>query len=338
MPDGIHSQSAFDDANQVPLFQEVLVELRRHPKLRDISIVMYRRAETDFRQSNMMSNPFWHWTFHDNGNYMLDFGGFRNLRSLHLLGVPLGTASEMVRVHQLVSTLLRSPNLTELSLGFSRIQYQQMFLPLLWNAYERAGGRPLALKHLYFCEGYHFAPHGLPPPPPWPPLSELSRLCNLEGIQTLAVQHNTATPHPMLRGALPLNDGPAYFPGHSLSIRRFSAQFLDFDMLRFIRDTGNNCTLPVDFLSELHFMECPYMPGMRHYLVLNENKRKYWPRAFSVEEFNGYGSRVSIMRNMIREIYEWKGLERLHLALELSVIDERVSLILFSCSVDSFPL
>ncbi|RJE26346.1 hypothetical protein PHISCL_01319 [Aspergillus sclerotialis] len=314
---------ALDPFNQIPLFQEVLAQLRGHHRLRDIFIVVYKNAGADFQHITYgIYRPLHHWTCYDPGTFMLDFGGFQNLRSLALIVTPLEAAGVKILADQLVSTLMRSPNLTLLDIGFSSIQHQQLLLPTLWLSYESTGGRPLPLKdiHLHECDPY--GSNQTMPSEAWACVSGLSRLCNLEGLQGIAVERSP------LSGITPLSDRPVCLPRFTHSIRKFRTRSLDSDMLGLIEETGNDCTLPMDFLSELHFEQCKYMAGMAQHLVLDENKRSYWPRVFSVEVFNpalvnGHITPPHVMRDMIHEIYGWKGLKRLQLPLELDCFQER---------------
>lgn len=82
MPNQIHDRTNLGTINEVPLFQEVSETLRGHNLLRDISIVMYSKAELDFEYILYKTGPpIWHWS---------DYFGYHSRKKSWVAGVEAG--------------------------------------------------------------------------------------------------------------------------------------------------------------------------------------------------------------------------------------------------------
>jgi hypothetical protein len=306
--------------NNVPLFNDTLAQLRRHTQIRSLSITMHKDICVDIHR-NAWATPFLsHWTDHVACELILDVGGFRNLTSLYLGNIAHGRHGFSTLVDQLSSTLVASPKLRDLALGLHHGSETVQFITSLCEAYKTAGGKPKLLENLHLGHWrYGNNPLSITSRPI---VRELSQLCDPVSIEFLSLFNE-------LKNWPPRSDWDASFEARSLrphfgmSIRRYAGLEINDDMLSLLNKIGNDSTLPPHFMSEMHFRVWLFYPGYSEELDFDEHKRTYWPKCFSIEKF--IPVRAADRHRMFRKIQQWKGLERLHLPLDLTIRDDRVS-------------
>lgn len=325
-----------ESTNELPLFNIVMTHLRRLQKLRSLTIVMHKSAAEDIRnKGNPMSEMFW-------GRYVgsdlnLDLGGFRNLKTLRLLGIARRAGGSQTLAYQIATTLLASPNLQDFAIGLCE-DYQlgrfYFFLDQLSQHYNALGGRQLPLKRLRICsrcdtydsDGAH---DGRPPFS-----SDMSSFCDLARLETLGLWDGWSTrnlPGRISEWNLQASVDSSMHINLIQSVRKFETIFLDDTMLSIIHTVGNDASLPPHFMSEIYISNIIYRDMMnrdavRAKLQFSAAKSEYWPKVFCVDALEGSLAAIaSTRRTILREICNWKGLQRLHIPMDLSVGEDRVS-------------
>lgn len=309
--------------NKAPLFNETLAQLRSHRQLRNLSITMHTGAYHDILQKTapLTNQGALHWTAHVNCDLVLNFGGFQNLTSLRLGNISRGPQNLSKLADELACTLVASPNLRDLTLGFCHISTSQFTLKLC-KSYVAAGGKPLSLRSLSLGHGRRmYDPEIIERDPA---AANIPQLCDHAALERVMLFDDLSPlPHSVRDWSIFSERLPCDFPW---SIRRFSAARLDGCMMSFIEMIGHDPTLPPHFMSEMLFAEWEYCGETPGKLDFNEGKRTYWPKTLSIERFiprGGFG--VGVRRRVIQQLYQWKGLTRLHIPVDLSVQEDRVS-------------
>lgn len=303
-------------AYELPIFNQTLSRLRDHSQLRRLSLVIPNGTDRAIRAKN--AGASWgrnHWTRFVDCNLNLSCAGFHSLESLQLFNVSYG--KDTVFFAGLVSALVSSPKLRKFGISFHPNQEHEDFLLALSRAYAQAGGKTLSLNHLYLGEGCG------------------SYTADSTGFLSDAVESqftNRTTLQSVTPGCPDIRDIPdlptatmRYLPEISQSLRRFSALFLDTKALRLIRMIGNDPTLPPLFMSQQSFSCCVYTADMCEYFKTNADKQAYWPKHFSIGKFSSGRSSPEDKRQIIRQLYKWTGLTRLHVSVDLKYKAERVS-------------
>jgi hypothetical protein len=321
--------------NLVPLFDEALSALRCHnPKLSNLSICMYNCGEWAIGELHdwLGGDESFAWTNHISGNPTLNIGGFQNMTSLNLFDI-YGDVTTNIKA--LVSIFLASPNLLDLGLGLPytyRRSDANNFLCQICRSYAASGGRPLSLKRLYLDQGLII--YADDEKSHRSETSYISLLTDLSALQSLHV-HNDFTPNAFgeypswvrLGGKLAYNTMSD--PSRCLSLRRFSAAKLDEDLFNLIKGVGQNLTLPPSFLSEIIFKQCDYSCFLKDGFGFHPDKQVYWPKLFFVGSPKTRQYPPTYRRGLIREIYGWQRLERLHFSVDFLDRQDRVSLLNF---------
>lgn len=84
------------------------------------------------------------WALYINGDsVMLDFSGFRNLKSLQIFDLAPTPNDPTMLALELARTLIACPRLQTFGIGFHLEHYQKRFLPILWDVYKKMGGESL---------------------------------------------------------------------------------------------------------------------------------------------------------------------------------------------------
>lgn len=96
-------------------------------------------------------------------------------------------------------------------------------------------------------------------------------------------------------------------------------------MLSLISKIGNDLTLPPHFMSEMHFSLWQLYLTDPEALNFDKRKRTYWPKSFSIQRFNPVRENAVVRHCIFQKIQQWRGLESLHLPLDLRIRDDRVS-------------
>lgn len=322
MPDAYEREVLFSGtSNKMPLFNETLTQLRGHRHLRNLSITMHTNAYFDIPQSTGTINYGSHWTHFVGCDLVLNVGGFQNLTSLYLGNINRGSDDLTTLPGELASTLAASPSLRNLAFGlYNTFLPMSSFVPKVCEAYEAAGGKPLSLKSLHLGHGRLLILSDTNAG--YPTVAAMSPLCDLTAVEDVSFFGDLVFPTDDIDI---WNIPPLQITDFAVSIRRFSAGYLDRSMMSFINTIGNDPTLPPHFMSEMLFTLWEYWRGPLEKLDFEESKSKYWPKVFSIESFKSVHAAAGVRRRIIRKMCRWKGLERLHLYLDLTLRDDRVS-------------
>lgn len=258
---------------------------------------------------------------------MLDFSGFRNLISLKLFDIAPSPDEPTMLALQIARTLVACPRLQTFGIGFHLEHYHKRFLPILWDVYQMIGGEPLALETLYIREGCTERPNSNIP---YSEEVEIDGFTNTSKLTTLIVEYNPSSFRgtPGTPDGITLeNDSLIHYCDHLKFITKFSTKFLDSKTMNFLSKVCDDVLVSSNFMSELHFDECAYTSNDKDRLHFSDPKQKFWPKVFSIQSFVPENrAEPAVRRQIIRAMYKWKGLERLHLPLDLGITEQRVSI------------
>lgn len=289
-----------------PLLDDTITVLKQSSALRHVSIVMpydIVSAQSDGLQ----------WVNYVQGTPVLDLGGFHGLHTLSI--THLSYADPTALISQLASTLYGSPNLESLKLDICLDYNPWQFPGRLASAYQQAGGQPLPIRDLKLGNGCDIVNNGTP-------CSELSMICATGRLHRFkAHQYST----------LGLSHGLAGLPAYLRSIQRLSIWELDNNVMRFIREIGDDRSLSPKFMSELCFKRCHFSSRFLDLMDFHSEKYRVWPTLLSIKSFQpasgtGVASGVpDVRRKIIKRLGYWKGLCKLNLPVNLAIAKDRVS-------------
>ncbi|KAL3442968.1 hypothetical protein BJX65DRAFT_285978 [Aspergillus insuetus] len=288
-----------DGVPYVPLFSNLLRTLQSScPRLQTLAISVGELPALDISQ----------WLLFASQSDMHRLVPFQNLASLAVAGGFLLPDS----TDAVVSTLLASPGLTDLSL-------EQYSVPLVsvCKQYADAGGKPLALKRLQYRANLPREQDA------WPQLHMLTDLGRLENLEL-----ECGSVSDFRADILNAPVGTVYTtlsdPGQFQSLRRLSVDFLDEGVFLAVLRVGNNLDLPPLFLSELFFRTFDSHGVCRGGFPFHPEKRKYWPTCFVLGQNVGKASSPAFRQGLAAEVGTWKALRLLHLQLDMKADQSRL--------------
>lgn len=301
--------------NELPILGRTLSALQLHnPRLRKLSIDTYIPESSDEWQNYVENKE----------EITLQLGGFRDLKSLTVLELHGPPAKNL---EGLISTLSNSPFLESFALKIRLCVDPQLTYFTLLNlcqSYASSGAQPLSLKSLCLDEfGLLYANSRSATRKEMDYLPLLTDLKKLEHFSILNSKANSLIGrHPGIpRWAYDTLYEPFSHASQFHSLRRLSAQVLDKRIATIVCIAGSDNDVPPSFLSELFFDAVESKAILRIALNIDRKKRDYWPRAFFLRDISAY----DIRKEASRALCTWKGLERLHLTLDITRSRERVS-------------
>ncbi|KAL2809132.1 hypothetical protein BJX63DRAFT_406681 [Aspergillus granulosus] len=283
-----------EDGNSfVPLFSDVVQTLQlRCTKLQHLTICVGDIPSLEIEHDDSLCFD-WHRDIHR----LVKFG---NLRSLTLVGEFVCPAS----ADAVVSTLLASPGFCDLSLDDN-----DLHLSGICTQYADSGGEPLSLKRLR----YRAVPGH--PNDAWPVLHKLTDLQKLEWMD-MDIYRSWNGPDDGLARREPIYQALAD-PAQFSSLRRLSVDCLDDALFTTIQRVGQSLEFPPFFLSELFFQGVDCQGAVKGGFNIHPKKREYWPTRFALGLNARPESTTEFRRGLTHEISTWKGLQLLHLCLDM---------------------
>ena len=317
-----------------PLYARTLDILRENnPRLRHLAVKMPYIPPASFWAQSPEIMYFWNGYRREAAEHL---GTFKNLKSLV---VEYFTSDMRATAPSLLATLLASPGLTALSIdGPSNMRSQQLatgqdFLHGICIEYEERNGKPLALRRFHVGESL-LTPDGVQILGHRERWIDLEKLVEFSGINNLHIQSQSQD----MANSLPppgwhqqplyniITDKTRFNSLVCLSVERF-----DLEIAKLIHNVGHDLSLPMWFLSRLHFYWFDYNDKkLRNQLRFNALKQTFWPKTVSFTRPLKIRNVTTCRKQFVDTIVKWSALETLRIPLDLCRLADGVSSYLFT--------